>query len=341
MSARSTTAKTPERDHRRAGARDRPHRGRPSLAAARAAGECADRLDHRDAARRRRDGRRRGGRHAQQQSRPGRRRRDSGAAGDDPPLAALLSCARRRKSADRAAVKFLNATGQSAKGMQNTFKRFADDMLIVSSRDRSLSAVPSDAARARRPRWTELVKTNPYWDKIDPPELQLRHDMMRAKLAGFLERPDTVARRYPLDRHQPAGALCARDRGLPHRRLSQRARADRRADPDAAEQSLLPRAQGPGAARRRAARRGDRAAAPRRRARAERHADPHHARAGAGRDRRQPLFGRGDLAAARRDAARAGRTGRLFAARHGLWPQGRRTRKPISPPRRRRLPAAT
>src|SRR5581483_10947914 len=28
-------------------------------------------------------------------------------------------------------------------------------------------------------------------------ELQLRHDMMRAKLAGFLERPDAVARRYP------------------------------------------------------------------------------------------------------------------------------------------------
>src|SRR5207302_4974863 len=43
----------------------------------------------------------------------------------------------------------------------------------------------------------ELVKTNPYWDKKDPPELQLRQDMMRAKLAGFLERPDSVARRYP------------------------------------------------------------------------------------------------------------------------------------------------
>src|SRR5690606_2200737 len=29
------------------------------------------------------------------------------------------------------------------------------------------------------------------------PELQLRHDLMRAKLAGFLDRGDTVARRYP------------------------------------------------------------------------------------------------------------------------------------------------
>ena len=42
----------------------------------------------------------------------------------------------------------------------------------------------------------ELVKT-PYWDKKDPPELQFRHDMMRAKLYGFTERPDVVLRRYP------------------------------------------------------------------------------------------------------------------------------------------------
>ena len=39
--------------------------------------------------------------------------------------------------------------------------------------------------------------TVPNWDKKDPPELQLRHDMMRAKLTGFLDRGDTVARRYP------------------------------------------------------------------------------------------------------------------------------------------------
>ena len=37
----------------------------------------------------------------------------------------------------------------------------------------------------------------PYWDKKDPPELQFRHDMMRAKLYGFTERAETVLRRYP------------------------------------------------------------------------------------------------------------------------------------------------
>ena len=38
----------------------------------------------------------------------------------------------------------------------------------------------------------------PYWDKKDDPALQLRHDMMRAKTSAFMERQDTVYRRYPL-----------------------------------------------------------------------------------------------------------------------------------------------
>jgi predicted Zn-dependent protease len=46
-----------------------------------------------------------------------------------------------------------------------------------------------------------LARQSPYWDVKDPAELQLRHDMMRAKLAGFLDQPDSVARRYPLGDH--------------------------------------------------------------------------------------------------------------------------------------------
>jgi predicted Zn-dependent protease len=42
------------------------------------------------------------------------------------------------------------------------------------------------------------ARASPYWDRKDSPELQMRHDMMRAKLSGFLENPGTVARRYPL-----------------------------------------------------------------------------------------------------------------------------------------------
>jgi predicted Zn-dependent protease len=109
----------------------------------------------------------------------------------------LLSYQRaQEESADRAGVKFLNASQQSAKGMYTTFKRFASDMMIISSRIdpyQQTHPMPSERVAALE----DLIKTNPYWDKLDPPELQARHDMMRAKLAGFLERPDTVMRRYP------------------------------------------------------------------------------------------------------------------------------------------------
>jgi predicted Zn-dependent protease len=43
----------------------------------------------------------------------------------------------------------------------------------------------------------ELAKTSPNWDKKDDPALQIRHDMVRAKISAFMEREDTVYRRYP------------------------------------------------------------------------------------------------------------------------------------------------
>jgi predicted Zn-dependent protease len=110
----------------------------------------------------------------------------------------LLSYQRaQEESADRAGVKFLNETHQSAKGMWTTFRRFADDMMIISSRvDPYIQTHPMPKERVAA--LEELARTSPYWDKVDAPELQLRHDLMRAKLAGFLERPDAVQRRYPL-----------------------------------------------------------------------------------------------------------------------------------------------
>jgi predicted Zn-dependent protease len=109
----------------------------------------------------------------------------------------LLSYVRQQEEqADKAGVKFLNATGQSAKGMWVTFKRFADQMLVSSQfMDPYLQTHPMPKERVAA--LEELVKTSPYWDRKDPPELQLRHDLMRAKLSGFMERADTVMRRYP------------------------------------------------------------------------------------------------------------------------------------------------
>jgi predicted Zn-dependent protease len=109
----------------------------------------------------------------------------------------LLSYVRaQEEQADKAGVKFLTMTQQSPKGMYETFKRFADKIEFQTKYiDPYLQTHPMPKERMEA--LLEIAKSSPYWDKKDPPELQARHDMMRAKLAGYLERPDTVARRYP------------------------------------------------------------------------------------------------------------------------------------------------
>jgi predicted Zn-dependent protease len=100
------------------------------------------------------------------------------------------------EQADRAGVKYLTATGQSAKGMYETFKRLADEIAFMSRfADPYVQSHPMPAERVAA--LEGLAKATPYWDKPDSPELRQRHDLMRAKLYGFMERPDTVARRYP------------------------------------------------------------------------------------------------------------------------------------------------
>src|SRR6266403_5298281 len=110
----------------------------------------------------------------------------------------LISYQRQQEeNADRAGVKFLTATGQSAKGMYETFKRFTDDSLFAArSADPYLQSHPMPAERVAS--LEELARASPYWDKKDDPALQQRHDMMRAKISAFMERQDTVYRRYPL-----------------------------------------------------------------------------------------------------------------------------------------------
>ncbi|HWV42646.1 M48 family metalloprotease [Pseudorhodoplanes sp.] len=109
----------------------------------------------------------------------------------------LLSYQRaHEEAADRAAVKFLAATGQSAKGMYETFKRFADQSMF-SARFADPYAQSHPMPNERIAALTEIARASPYWDKKDPQELQARHDMMRAKLSGFMDPPQTVARRYP------------------------------------------------------------------------------------------------------------------------------------------------
>ncbi|MBR0950992.1 M48 family metalloprotease [Bradyrhizobium canariense] len=110
----------------------------------------------------------------------------------------LLSYQRQQEeNADRAGVKFLTATQQSPKGMYETFKRFTSESLFAArGADPYLQSHPMPAERVAS--LQEFASASPYWDKKDDPALQLRHDMVRAKISAFMERPETVYRRYPL-----------------------------------------------------------------------------------------------------------------------------------------------
>jgi predicted Zn-dependent protease len=125
-----------------------------------------------------------------------------GAAAMSAPQAiarrSLLSYQRQQEeNADRAGVKFLTETGQSAKGMYETFKRFTDESLFAAhGADPYVQSHPMPADRVAA--LAELARTSPYWDKKDDPALQMRHDMVRAKISAFMERQDTVYRRYPM-----------------------------------------------------------------------------------------------------------------------------------------------
>ena len=117
----------------------------------------------------------------------------------------LLAYARTQEDqADHAGVKFLNETHQSAKGMLDLFKRLTNETLFSTRyANPYFQTHPFPADRAAT--LERMAQASPYWNVKDPPQLQLRHDLMRAKLSGFLEAPATVLRRYPLsDQSLPA-----------------------------------------------------------------------------------------------------------------------------------------
>ncbi|MGU3398646.1 M48 family metalloprotease [Brucellaceae bacterium D45D] len=114
----------------------------------------------------------------------------------------LLSYQRTEEiTADRMAVNYLNATGQSTKGMLDTFQRFASAL--------SLSGTQIDQYRISHPLPRErianletLAKKSPYFNKTDSAALQLRHDMARAKIAAYSGNMGALQRMF---RSNPGG----------------------------------------------------------------------------------------------------------------------------------------
>ncbi|MEZ5856879.1 MAG: M48 family metalloprotease [Hyphomicrobiaceae bacterium] len=118
--------------------------------------------------------------------------------GDQLLMRSLLADRRAQESsADQAGLRFLNATRQSGKGMLETFERFAQQEYISASGATQDAFVRSHPVAANRlAQLRERVSQSPFANTKDTPALQLRHDLMRAKLAGYLEQPNIVMNRY-------------------------------------------------------------------------------------------------------------------------------------------------
>jgi predicted Zn-dependent protease len=101
------------------------------------------------------------------------------------------------QAADRSAVRYLTATGQSPRGLLETLKRFQSEALFKSAAvDPYLQSHPMPAERISL--LERAARAAPTWKATDSPALQARHDMARAKLFAFLGNSSEVSRRYPL-----------------------------------------------------------------------------------------------------------------------------------------------
>jgi predicted Zn-dependent protease len=100
------------------------------------------------------------------------------------------------QAADRAALNYLAATGQSPKGMLDVFKRFGENSMFLASRVDPYT-ISHPLPQDRIANLEDTARKSPHFAKADPPALTARHDLARAKVIGYMEGADSVNRRYP------------------------------------------------------------------------------------------------------------------------------------------------
>lgn len=109
----------------------------------------------------------------------------------------ILSYTRTQESAaDQAAVTYLEATGQSGRGLVTTFERFRfQEVMSQQRRMEYFRSHPlgSDRVAALRSR----VEASPHADVTDSPEEIARLRRIQAKIIGFMVPPAQTFSRYP------------------------------------------------------------------------------------------------------------------------------------------------
>ncbi len=118
------------------------------------------------------------------------------AGGNEAARRGLLGYQRSEEAtADQSAIKYLEATGQSGKGMLVTFERF-QSALSLSGAKIDPYQVSHPMPRDRIANLETLVKSSPHYDTKDSEALQQRHDMMRAKIAVYTQGQAAASRLF-------------------------------------------------------------------------------------------------------------------------------------------------
>ncbi len=110
----------------------------------------------------------------------------------------------QESAADQAGVRYLDATGQSARGLLKLFGKLEDLDLLSSSRQSPYTR--THPLTRERIRFVEHhVAASQFSDAPDPPDRLQAHARMVAKLVGFLETPERALKFYPVTDKSLAG----------------------------------------------------------------------------------------------------------------------------------------
>jgi predicted Zn-dependent protease len=117
--------------------------------------------------------------------------------GQDLALKGLLRYTRSQESAaDQAAITYLNATGQSPRGLMVFMQKLSgQEALLLESQDPYLRTHPLSNERVAA--FRRAAEDSPYKDTPTPEKLLDLHQRMVAKLVGYLEPLRLVLARYP------------------------------------------------------------------------------------------------------------------------------------------------
>ena len=111
-------------------------------------------------------------------------------------LNALKYLQSQESAADAAAMRFLEASNMSSKGLVDFFYKFRNHE-IFSDAERYKFFRTHPLSRERIQVLTRAVKTLPHYEASDPPEVIAEFAIIQAKLSGFLSNPIKTYKRYP------------------------------------------------------------------------------------------------------------------------------------------------